>query len=256
MKRIFLVLILSLVCLVAGAQVNDAVADPTLTNALLAFLSGAGVRAILVMFIIAGIFIEMHTPGFGFAAAIAVIAATLYFLPGFIAGTLPAWILVTFAVGVVFIGLEVLVFPGLGFCGVVGTVAVSVAVVGAMTIDTSDINVAGYSLGKALLIFFSGLAGAIAAVAWLTSKHGPKCFRKHSELMAELSSADGFVGVDMSPAEYIGEEAETLTDLRPAGKIKIGNEMYDAVSMGAFIAAGKRVKITRYENAQLYVIEI
>ena len=73
--------------------------------------------------------------------------------------------------------------------------------------------------------------------------------------MTELSVGDGFVGVDMSPARYIGQHATTVTDMRPAGKIEIGQNVYDAVSTGDFIAAKRRVKILRYENAQLYVTE-
>ena len=57
----------------------------------------------------------------------------------------------------------------------------------------------------------------------------------------------------MSPAAFVGSHAVTLTDMRPAGKIKIDNNVYDAVSTGDFIDAGSKVKIVRYENAQLYV---
>ena len=43
--------------------------------------------------------------------------------------------------------------------------------------------------------------------------------------------------------------------MRPAGKIEIGSTVFDAVSTGPFIAAHKQVKVTKYENAQLYVSE-
>ena len=59
----------------------------------------------------------------------------------------------------------------------------------------------------------------------------------------------------MSPARYVGQMATTVTDMRPAGKIEIGSTVFDAVSTGPFIAAHKQVKVTKYENAQLYVSE-
>ncbi|MDE6197252.1 MAG: NfeD family protein, partial [Muribaculaceae bacterium] len=94
---------------------------------------------------------------------------------------------------------------------------------------------------------------ALALVLYLTSSRGPKFFRRHSELMAELSVRDGFIGVDLSPAKYIGQLARTVTVLRPAGKVEIGGHVYDAVSTGEFIAPDKEVKVVKYENAQLYV---
>ena len=228
----------------------------TFTDNLLGFLSGAGVRAILVMLILGGIYMEMHTPGLGFAAATAVVAAILYFLPMLVTGTMPAWVLICFIAGVVLIALEVFVVPGFGITGISGATAIGIAIVGAMM--SSD-SVSGFdiaSLGRSLAVLFAGLILATGAVLYLTSSKGPKCFRKHSELMTELRVSDGFVGVDMTPAKYIGCEAKTITDLRPAGKIEIDKDVFDAVSTGSFIAAGRTVKVVRYENAQLYVTDL
>lgn len=60
----------------------------TLGDDILGFLASAGVRAILVMLILGGIYMEMHTPGLGFAAAVALVAAVLYFLPMFATGSI------------------------------------------------------------------------------------------------------------------------------------------------------------------------
>ena len=61
--------------------------------------------------------------------------------------------------------------------------------------------------------------------------------------------------MDMGPAKYVGQTALTVTEMRPAGKIEIGQNVFDAVSTGPFILAHRRVKVKRYENAQLYVEE-
>lgn len=228
----------------------------SLTDDLLGFLSGAGIRAILVMLILGGIYMEMHTPGLGFAAAVAVVASVLYFLPMLVAGSMPFWVPAAFILGVILIALEVFVIPGFGVCGITGMIAVAVALIGAMTSSDSITGFDLGALGKALAVFFAGLIAATGVVWWLTSIHGPKCFRRHSELMTELKVSDGFIGVDMSPLKYIGHEAVAATDMRPAGKIKIGEHVFDAVSTGYYIARGHKVKVVRYENAQLYVTEI
>ncbi|MCM1067612.1 MAG: nodulation protein NfeD [Muribaculaceae bacterium] len=238
----------------AGAPV--AYYRSSLADDILGFLSNAAVRAVLVMLIIGGIYMEMHTPGLGFAAAVATVATALYFLPMLVGGSVPAWVLVALIAGVVLIALEVFVVPGFGVCGISGILAIAAALVGALT---SNDAVTGFdlgALGHSLAVVGIGTVLAVGAIWYLTSSHGPECFRRHSELMTELSVADGFVGVDMSPMRFVGQHARAVTVLRPAGKIEIGSEVFDAVSTGPFIAAGHQVKVVKYENAQLYVSEL
>ena len=228
--------------------------EPTLTDDIIGFLSNAGVRALLVMLIIGGIYMEMHTPGLGFAAAVSLVAACLYFLPMLISGTLPAWIVITLVIGVVLIALELFVIPGFGICGIAGIIAVVVALGAAITpVVGSDDNVTLAIISKPLITVGIGLVAAVALVAWLTSRHGPKFFRRHSELLLTQDIKKGYIGVDMGPAKLVGHKATAMTDMRPAGKILFEGEVYDAVSTGAFIDAGSHLKILRYENAQLYV---
>lgn len=237
----------------AGAGVSYY--ESTLTDDIMGFLANAAVRAILVMLILGGIYMEMHTPGLGFAAAVAAVATVLYFLPMFVGGNMPAWVLLCFIAGVVLIALEIFVVPGFGITGTAGIIAIVAALVGGMLSNDAVTGFDFASLCRSLVIVGIGCLLAVGAVVYLTSSHGPKLLRKHTELMTELTVADGFVGVDMSPARYVGQMATTVTDMRPAGKIEIGSTVFDAVSTGPFIAAHKQVKVTKYENAQLYVSE-
>lgn len=237
----------------AGAEVSYY--ESTLTDDIMGFLANAAVRAILVMLILGGIYMEMLTPGLGFAAAVAAVATVLYFLPMFVGGNMPAWVLLCFIAGVVLIALEIFVVPGFGITGTAGIIAIVAALVGGMLSNDAVTGFDFASLCRSLVIVGIGCLLAVGAVVYLTSSHGPKLLRKHTELMTELTVADGFVGVDMSPARYVGQMATTVTDMRPAGKIEIGSTVFDAVSTGPFIAAHKQVKVTKYENAQLYVSE-
>ena len=89
---------------------------------------------------------------------------------------------------------------------------------------------------------------------WLSRKlFGSR--RLNFALHAEQKVEDGFVGVDMAVKEEIGKVGTTFTDLRPAGKVMIGNEVYDAVSdTGAFIERGKVVRVVKYQAGQVYVV--
>ena len=222
---------------------------------ILGFLANAGVRAVLVMLILGGIYMEMHTPGLGFAASVAVVAAILYFLPMFITGVVPAWVLLCLIGGIILIALEVFVIPGFGVCGVTGIVAVVASLVGASMANDSVSGFDIRTVGRALTVVGAGSLLAIGAIAYLTSSKGPRVFRRHSELMSELKVSEGFIGVDMGPAKLVGTTGKTVTVLRPAGKIEIDGTVYDAVSTGEFIPAGQNVKVMKYENAQLYVAE-
>ena len=229
----------------------------SLTDDILGFLSNAAVRPVLIMLIIGGIYMEMHTPGLGFAGAVASVAAILYFLPGLIIGTMPAWVVLCLIAGVVLIALEIFVVPGFGVTGIAGIIAVAVALTGVMT--TSDAVTGIDDLGAILRsvgIVAIGAVAAAALVLYLTSSRGPKIFRRHTELMTELTVDKGFIGVDLSPRQYIGAVATTLTEMRPAGKIQIGDATFDAVSTGEFIGRRRKVQVVRYENAQLYVTPI
>ena len=233
----------------AGAEVMYY--ESNLTDDIMGFLANAGVRAVLVMLILGGIYMEMHTPGLGFAAAVAAVATVLYFLPMFVGGAMPAWVLLCFILGVVLIALEIFVIPGFGVTGAAGIIAIVAALVGGML---SNDAVTGFDFGslcRSLVVVGAGCLLAVVAIVYLTSSRGPKILRKHTELMTELKVSDGFVGVDMSPARYVGQIGETMTDMRPAGKIEIGSTIFDAVSIGPFIAARRSVKVIKYENAQL-----
>ena len=228
--------------------------ESSVTDSILGFLSSAAVRAVLVMLILGGIYMEMHTPGLGVAAAVAIIAAVLYFLPMLVMGSLPSWVLICFLIGVILIVLEIFVIPGFGICGISGITAIIVAIVGAMVHSDSITGVDFSGIVNAILITGVGILLAVGVVAWLTSSKGPVAVRRHSELMTELRNSDGFVGVDMEPAALIGKWGRAVTVLRPSGKVLVDDKVYDAVSVGDFINPGSKVKIIKYENAQIYVV--
>ena len=104
-----------------------------------------------------------------------------------------------------------------------------------------------------ILIIVVALLVVLLAICWMIFPHGPKWFHRHADLTTELRNDDGFIGVDMHPARLIGHEGVAVTDLRPAGKVRIGEHTLDAVATLGFIQAATRVKVTRYENAQVYV---
>ncbi|MDE6418409.1 MAG: nodulation protein NfeD [Duncaniella sp.] len=229
--------------------------NPTWTDRLIGFFTNPAVQAVLIMLIIGGIYMEMHTQGMGFPSAVAIIAAVFYFLPIYITGIASTWIILLFVAGLILLCLEIFVIPGFGVTGIAGILCVCAAIILGL-IENATFSLTGAdttSIWTSLAIFFSGLLLAVILIWYLTSKHGPRWVRRHTDLTTELRVADGFVGVDMQPATLIGHHGIAATDLRPAGKVEIDGRRLDAVSTGNFIYAGTPVRVTRYENAQIYV---
>ena len=205
------------------------------------------------MLIIGGIYMEMHTPGLGFAGAVASVAAILYFMPMLITGTLAPWVIIAFIIGIVALALEIFVIPGFGIAGIAGIIALSASLIGAMVSPSSFDGGLGTSIVSASIIFLVGIVLAVGVVMFLTSKYGPKCFKSTSILTLQKSIDNEYIGVDTSLSQMVGRKAKAVTDLRPAGKIEINGERYDATSTGEFISAGTEVVVVKFEAASLYV---
>ena len=232
--------------------------QPTWLDHLIGFFTNPAVQAILIMIIVGGIYMELHSPGVGFPSAASIIAAVLYFLPLYVTGIASSWIILLFVLGIMLIVLEVFVVPGFGITGIAGISCVCAAVILGLiehyTFSLSHMNVD--AVWSSMVIFLAGVSLAVAAIWYLTSIHGPKWVRRHTELMLTQQVNEGYIGVDMAPVNYIGLEGVAVTDMRPAGKIEINGEVLDAVAMQGFIHAGSRVRVMKYENAQVYVREI
>lgn len=227
--------------------------QPAVSDTILGFLSNAVVQGVLIMLIIGGIYMEMHTPGMGFAAAVSLVCAVLYFLPMIIPGVLPAWVLIAFIAGVVLMALEIFVVPGFGVTGIAGIVCILASLTGALLSADAITGIDTAGLSRAVLTVGAGLVLAVLLIWWLTSSHGPAWARRNSSLETILSNDDGFIAVDTAPALLVGRTATAATDLRPSGKIIIDNKTYDAVSQDGFISIGTLVTVTSYSSAQLYV---
>ena len=232
--------------------------QPKWETTLIGFLTNPAVQAILITLILGGLYFEMHSPGMGFPTVVACTAALLYFLPLCLGGVVSAWVVVLFAIGIVLMLLELFVIPGFGICGISGIAAMGVAIIAALiqSFSIPETGVTMNAIGKAIGTFMAAILLTVGLAWYLTSRYGPKFVRRHTELMKSQLVEDGYIGVDTSMREYVGHEAEAATDMRPGGKIIIHNQEFDAVSERGYIAEGTPVIVTRFENAQLYVVPI
>jgi membrane-bound serine protease (ClpP class) len=222
------------------------------------FLLNPIVQSILILLIIGGIYFELQAPGIGLALGLAVTAALLYFAPLYIQGLAQNWEILAFIVGVILLVLEIFVIPGFGIAGISGILLILVG----LTLGVVD-NIVFESKGTFAMIMIVKIFGRILFTVllafglslWLSKKIGRSGFFKGIALEAKQESSSGFIGIDTHQKEMIGKSGIAYTVLRPSGRIKIGEELFDAMAEVGYISKGENVKVIRDEAGQLYVIK-
>ena len=72
-------------------------------------------------------------------------------------------------------------------------------------------------------------------------------------LLSTQQSSEGFTSSSAHYTNMTGKSGKAFTMLRPAGKVEIDNEVFDAVAESGFIDKGEDILVVNYENAQLIV---
>ena len=221
---------------------------------LIGFLSGPVISGILIMFIFWGIFFEIRTPGIGFPLAAAVAAALLYFAPLYLEGLAANWEILLFFVGLILIAVEIFVIPGFGAAGISGIVLTVTALILSLirNVQFDFTYTESGEVVKALTIVFMALTGFIIGIIFMGKGFlNTPLFQR---LVLSSTLQDAKANVSTNQLKEAIEFGTAHTDLRPMGKIKLGEEILPAKTMGEFITEGENVKVIGREM-QYYVVE-
>ncbi len=212
------------------------------------------ISPILLLVGIVGLYLEFKTPGFGAPGVVGVLAFALYFLSGYVAGLSGMEWIAVFALGVVLVGLELFLFPGVIVVGLLGVVLILVALVMAMV----DVYPGGpmvptfgqvrVPLGE-LLIAALAAAGIIALLGRILPSTPI-----YSQLVSLGSS--GVVSVERRAVVQrgrVGQIGVALSILRPGGKAQFGDEILDVMTEGVLVEPGPRVRVIRSSAAEAVV---
>lgn len=229
---------------------------PTAWDNIKGFLMSPIFQGILIMLIIGGIYFELQSPGIGFALGVAITAAVLYFAPLYIDGLAANWEIILFVVGLILIGLEIFVVPGFGITGISGIFLVVsgliLSLLNNVNFDFKPIHPADSS--KAILTVIGGLTLGFGLIIYLSNKIGSKGLFKKLALETTLENKKGYIGVPTEGVNIVEKKGIAYTVLRPSGKVKVDEKVYDAVSVnGVFIEKGTQIIVVRYETGQVYV---
>ena len=185
----------------------------------------------------------MNTLCRGLALCLALLASPTAAQPAPFAGGLvvAGWgPLVLLVAGLVLLAVEAFVLPGFGVAGVMGAVAVLAGLVIAIlgpAPTAVDIFTAAWVVMAALAI--------VGMAVWLLVDRLPRGGR--ARLRASTRRDEGYVA---SPrrTELVGVEGVAVTDLRPSGTARFGEERVDVVTEGSFVQAGTAVRVIRADG--------
>jgi membrane-bound serine protease (ClpP class) len=219
------------------------------------FLLNPIVNSILLLLIVGGIYFELKTPGVGFPLIAALIGAILYFAPLLIDGSAAVWEVLLFIIGVILLLVEIFVIPGFGVAGISGIILIIAGLTFSLVgVNWSDMNFIAMDLlarafFRVMLTFIGGMALLFTFGGSALSLPG---FRR-MVLAEDQKSEDGYSTRRNELYDLIGMEAETISTLRPSGKVLLNGEIYDAVSESSFIDPKTAVIIRAVEGYSLLV---
>lgn len=225
---------------------------------IIGFLISPFISGILIMIIIGGIYFELQSPGIGFPIAASIFAAMLYFAPLYLEGLAEHWEILIFIAGVILIAVEIFVIPGFGVPGILGIILVVTGLTLSMTgnIGTDFTGIPLTAILKSFFIVVIASFLAIISSFYITKKMFTTHAFGHLALDSTQLATDGFTSSDINYQSMIGHKGIAHTVLRPAGKIKIGKEIYDATAEAGYIEKGNKIIVTSYQTSQLLVQKI
>ncbi len=227
---------------------------------LASFLTGGMVSSLLMTLGFLFLFLEFEEPGLGVPGILGICCFGLFFFGRHIV-YLADWIhVLLFAIGVLLILLEIFVIPDFGLSGIAGGALVLLSVYFALSpfsvprqpwdFQTFQIN---------LLMIMSSLIvsiiGSLVIIHNMDKIPGLNKVMHAGNLVTPKSSCSG-VQNQKQPEKAnikIGTEGTAVTDLRPVGRIRFGERIFDGVSQQGFVEKGTKVKVIETGDNRILV---
>lgn len=210
----------------------------------------------LLMIGLAALYMEIKAPGFGVPGIIGITCLALVFLNQYLVGLADYTELLLLILGIILLGFELFVIPGFGITGIAGLLFIAAGAILALqdfVIPDPSFPWQAELLVKNILhvlgALFMAIIVALFALRYLLPKlsvvvEGPY-------LGATLKDSHAY-SVEAGGAK-IGDIGIAMTLLRPSGKVKIKDEVFDVVTEGEFIKKGTPVKILEINGNRIIV---
>lgn len=230
------------------------------SEALVGVLTSQSVMGLLLFVALLCAYVEINTPGFGIAGAIAIFCFAIIFGSNYLIGLAAWWEIALFFLGLVLLGLEIFVIPGFGIAGIAGIMMMVVAILAMLVpnapdrlpIPTSPVDWRMFTDG----LYSFGLAIVAAViVGFIISRHLPSIPFARRLMLAPVAVKGDTSYADTSPISKIkvGDTGTVEAVCRPIGKVRFNDELIDACSQGEIIEVGETVVVIRRDGNQIIV---
>jgi membrane-bound serine protease (ClpP class) len=237
--------------------------DQSWSVGLVRFLRNPIVMGFLLVVFLLSAFIEMTHPGVILPGSIAAVCLVALVVPPLLVDLAAWWSVGAIALGIVCLGVEIFLIPGFGFVGVLGIILLFGGLIGIFVGGPSGLfpttprgrdelaygaaTVLISTITSLILMYFVGkhLPG-LPVINRLVLKHRTGDLTEDGEgLLAAMAASDGSVKV--------GQMGRTLTPLRPAGRVQIGDQIVDVVADMGFIDIDQPVRVVSVDRFRTVV---
>jgi membrane-bound serine protease (ClpP class) len=231
-----------------GAHVHET--DVNWAESLVRIFTHPVVAPMLLSLGFLGLLVEIKTPAFGLAGLAGLGSLGLFFGSHYLVGLAGMEELLLIAGGLALLGLEVFVIPGFGIAGVAGITALGAGILMSLIGNFAT----GADIAQAFgVLSLSAIVVVVAAWALIRRLPGSGRFSRSGLLLRdEMTRETGYLSAAVRP-DLIGRTGVALTDLRPAGAARIGEERFDVTAEPDWIEAGTPIRIVRSDGYRLVV---
>lgn len=200
------------------------------------------------------LFIEFKTPGFGVFGLTGIILLLLVFASSYVAGLAGNEEVLVFVLGLIFVGVELFVFPGIGILAVLGGVMIVGSILWALadiwpvddfefTTDIFLIPVIDLTLGMVIAGVGAFILGRFFLKSWFWDN------------LVLKSTVKGVAKGDAFQEADVGDQGKTVTGLYPTGQVEIKGKRYEARTQVGMIKRDVAIEVVRKEGFALIVKE-
>ncbi len=213
----------------------------------------------LMMIGLAGIYLELKSPGFGIAGITGILCLFLAFSGQYMTGLANYTELLIILTGMIFLAIEIFVLPGFGIAGITGLVLIF----SGMVLTLQDFVLPDPELPWEMGIFIHNIISAMAICILSlilsmvifrylmphVSFAGQRPFLKTSLKNAHADSSES-LGLNK------GDQGFCISDLRPSGKADFNGNRVDVISENEFIDKNEKIEIWELTKNKIVVRKI
>lgn len=228
------------------------------------FLTHPAVASLLFLGLLVGFYLEFNTPGFGLFGSIGLVCLFFILLTSFALHAVSLLEIIIIIVGLGLLAVELFFIPGFGWAGISGIVLTLGGLILLMLPSVGSLDPLQFdsflliinAMMDRLLWIFGGIVVGIALIIVLAKFFSHRILNLSKlVLRGEMLSSEGFTAHGHIDLPDEGTMGESYSALRPSGKVKIGNHVYEAVSETGFIDAGKPISVRKKAGNRVVVRE-